>query len=271
MENKGIETQDKNELTAKEIKAQVNLIQQVMEAVMKDGVHYGKIPGCGDKPTLLKPGAEKIMATFRLAADPVVEDLSTPDVIRYRVTVKLLSRGGIFVGAGIGECSSEEEKYHWKKAVCEEEFEATTEDRRREKWFKGYQGGKNYQVKQIMTNKADVANTVLKMAKKRGLVDAVLTATAASDIFNQDLEDLPPEVVEGLVEQSPANGKSAVEMPKAKEPAYILDLKKARALIGIESFNKILGNAGYETIESIENEKQAKAILAEAKQAYDAK
>ena len=33
-------------------------------------------------------------------------------------------------------------------------------------------------------------NTVLKMAKKRALVDAVLTATAASDIFTQDLEDI---------------------------------------------------------------------------------
>jgi hypothetical protein len=42
---------------------------------------------------------------------------------------------------------------------------------------------------------ADTYNTVLKMAKKRTLVDATLTATAASDIFNQDLEDYtPPEV-----------------------------------------------------------------------------
>ncbi len=39
-------------------------------------------------------------------------------------------------------------------------------------------------------NPADDYNTVLKMAKKRALVDAVLTATAASDIFTQDLEDI---------------------------------------------------------------------------------
>ena len=37
---------------------------------------------------------------------------------------------------------------------------------------------------------ADVYNVVLKQAKKRALVDAVLTATAASDLFTQDLEDL---------------------------------------------------------------------------------
>ena len=40
-------------------------------------------------------------------------------------------------------------------------------------------------------NPADFYNTCLKMAKKRGLVDAVLTSTAASDIFTQDIEEDP--------------------------------------------------------------------------------
>ena len=49
------------------------------------------------------------------------------------------------------------------------------------------------------TDLADTYNTVLKMAKKRALVDATLTATAASDIFTQDLEDYtPPEVAEAV-------------------------------------------------------------------------
>jgi hypothetical protein len=39
-------------------------------------------------------------------------------------------------------------------------------------------------------NPADVYNTVLKMGKKRAMVDAVLTCTAASDIFTQDVEEL---------------------------------------------------------------------------------
>jgi len=58
------------QLTAKEVRAQVNLVQEVMKAVMQNGTHYGKIPGCGDKPTLLKPGAEKLASTFRLAINP---------------------------------------------------------------------------------------------------------------------------------------------------------------------------------------------------------
>jgi hypothetical protein len=42
----------------------------------------------------------------------------------------------------------------------------------------------------VRTHPADLANTVLKMAKKRAFVDAVLTGTAASSIFGQDLEDV---------------------------------------------------------------------------------
>lgn len=214
MEN-NIIAQEKNSLTAPEIRAQVNLIQSVMAEVMKVNVHYGKVPGCGDKPTLLKPGAEKIMATFMLSADPVIDDLSTSDVIRYRLTVKMLTREGRFLGAGVGEASSEEEKYRWRKAVCDEEFEATPEDRRREKWSKDYKTGKAFTIKQVMTNKADIANTILKMAKKRALVDGVLTVTAASDIFAQDLEDMPAEILDQGAPVN-GNGKPAVEMPKAK-------------------------------------------------------
>jgi hypothetical protein len=41
-------------------------------------------------------------------------------------------------------------------------------------------------------------NTLLKMAKKRALIDAVLSATRASGIFTQDIEDLPkPSTLKG--------------------------------------------------------------------------
>lgn len=174
--------------SAVEVKAQVNAIQAVMKSVMKKNVHFGVIPGCGKKPVLLKPGAEKIMATFRLAADPEVEDLSTYDESRYRIKCRILGPDGNFLGAGIGECSTNEEKYKWQTAI-KEEFDATPEDRRRKKWKSGYQNKPAYQVMQVRTNPADKANTVLKMAKKRAMVDGVLTATAASDVFDQDLEE----------------------------------------------------------------------------------
>jgi hypothetical protein len=181
-------------LTALAIQSQVNTIQEVMNQVMKQNVHYGIIPGCKE-PSLFKPGAEKIMATFRLSADPEVIDISDADQIRYRVKLRLISSGGVFVGAGIGECSSNEEKYKWRKAICKEEFDEAPVDRKREKWSKGFQNKPNYKQQQIRTEPADLANTILKMAKKRALIDAVLTCTAASDCFTQDIEDLPEEYI----------------------------------------------------------------------------
>ena len=190
-------------LSAGAIQQQVNVIQHVMKQVMKKDVHYGVIPGCKE-PSLYKPGAEKIMATFRLSADPEITDLSDDDQVRYQVKVRLISPSGHFVGAGIGECSSNEEKYKWRFAVCREEFDDTPPERRREKWKKGWQGKPSTKIQQVRTEPADLANTILKMAKKRALVDGVLTATAASDCFTQDIEDLPPEYMDGQERQEPA-------------------------------------------------------------------
>jgi len=58
---------------------QVQLIQHVMEKVMKDGEHYGVIPGCGKKPSLLKAGAEKLSLTFRLSPSYEVNQKDLPN------------------------------------------------------------------------------------------------------------------------------------------------------------------------------------------------
>ncbi len=205
------------ELTADQVVARVRLIQQVMAAVMKKDVHYGVIPGT-PKPTLYKPGAEQILVTFQIAAgEPKIEDLSTPDAIRYRVTRPGISiASGSFVGSGVGECSSDEEKYRWRKPVCDAEFEETPEDQRRKVWKKIK--GEAVQLKQIRTRPADVANTILKMADKRAYVALALQTTAASDCFSQDLEDLPEEIRESVAEGEAA--KPPIQQPEKKaEPA----------------------------------------------------
>ena len=219
-----VHTNDMAPMTAGEIQQQVNTIQTVMKQVMQQDTHYGVIPGCKE-PSLYKPGAEKIMATFRLAADPEVTDLSTEDEIRYRVKVRLVSPSGVFVGAGIGECSTAEEKYKWRRAVCEEEYEDTDFDRRREKWFKGWNNKPNYKQQQVRTNAPDLANTALKMAKKRALVDGILTATAASDIFTQDVEDLPSEYQETMRDQRGPSQNHHTEISAQAKP-IIAELEK---------------------------------------------
>mgnify|MGYP000895451160 CR=1 FL=1 len=200
--------------TAAQIRNQVNLIQSVMKAVMKKDVHYGIIPGC-DKPSLYKPGAEKLLSTFQISVEPEVIDLSTPDEARYRVLAHGVYRNtGVSVGTGIGECSSNEEKYKWRRASCDEEFDAAPEDRKRIKWGKTRNGGA-YQVKQVRTEIADVANTILKMAKKRAQIDLTLTSTAASDIFTQDIEDLPEEMRETVS----GEGQPEIKRPETTKKA----------------------------------------------------
>lgn len=206
--------------TAVEIRAQVNLIQEVMKAVMKPDVHYGVIPGCG-KPSLYKAGAEKLLSTFHIAVEPIVEDLSTPDEARFRVVTRATSIGsGVYLGSGVGEASSAEDKYQWREVVCDEEFDATPEDRRRIKYKRG-KNNTHYTVKQVRANVADITNTVLKMAKKRSQMDVTLTVTAASDVFSQDIEDLPEEMRESIAEgEEPAPVQQVQrKQPEAPKPA----------------------------------------------------
>ncbi len=192
-----------------EIKSQVNLIQQVMREVMKDGEHYGTVPGCGEKKVLLKSGSEKLMLTFRLSNDLEVETVEMPNFHReFRVKATIYAPTGQRLGTGVGSCSTMESKYRFRSGPVENTGKLVPKefwDNRESNPGKAQEilGGKGFNYKKIGTkyyivkqgerveydNPADHYNTVLKMAKKRALVDAVLTSTAASDIFTQDLEE----------------------------------------------------------------------------------
>lgn len=191
-ESAGIVAAETHRYSVSEIRQRVNLVQEVMRAIMKMDTHYGTIPGT-PKPTLYKPGAEVLCVTFRIAQEYRVEDLSTADVARYRVTcIGRHQTTGIVLGEGMGECSSGEEKYKWRGAVCVEEFDLTPENMRRLKFAK-YRGEIEKKT-QVRTEAADLSNTVLKMACKRAMIAMTLNVTAASDIFTQDIEDLPEEL-----------------------------------------------------------------------------
>jgi hypothetical protein len=190
-------------LTAANVREHVNLIQEVMAAVMKKDTHFGVIPGC-KLPSLWKAGSEVLLTTFRIAVSLQVDDLSTPDCIRYRVhAIGTHQPSGVVVGEGIGECSSDEAKYKWRRCYIKQEFDATSETRRRIKYSQPKGANRVYEDMEVRVDPADVANTVLKMAKKRAQIDLTLTATAASDIFTQDLEDIPEELRETGEQQEP--------------------------------------------------------------------
>lgn len=189
---------DDRPLDAQAIKSQVNLIQSIMKDVMIKDVHFGTIPGT-DKPTLLKAGAEKLCLTFRLAVGLNVTERELGNGHReYEVRCTLTSPTGHVVGEGLGVCSTMESKFRYR-------WDSTGRPVPKEYWDKRdpeLLGGSQFVPRKkdgqwfifqraAHDNPADYYNTCAKMAKKRAHVDATITATAASDIFAQDLDDMP--------------------------------------------------------------------------------
>lgn len=190
-------TQASGRMALAEIIQHISLVQEVMHTVMKPDVHYGIIPGT-DKPTLYKNGAEVLCMVFRIAQSYEVIDMSTADTVRYRsVCTGTHQMSGLTLGSGMGEASSGEAKYKWRKAY-QSEFEATPESLRRQ--YQGYDKKRkqSFTVMQVRTEPADLANTILKMANKRAMLAMVLNVTAASDCFTQDLEDMDEKLREHL-------------------------------------------------------------------------
>jgi hypothetical protein len=202
-------------LSGRELRQRLAIIQEVMKSVMVQDVDYGTIPGT-PKPTLFKPGAEKLCVTFKLSAlDPQIIDV--PDVvddeIRYRVRVPIAAATGVIIAVGVGECSTCEEKYKWRRPVHQKEYDNAPIDRKREKYQRN---GDVWQ--QVRVEPSDVANTVLKMAHKRAYVHAVIMATAAGSIFTQDLEDRP-EGMDDAEPARPAQPQTRQQAAQAPAPA----------------------------------------------------
>lgn len=245
-----------NRMSAMEVVQHAAAVQEVMNAVMKPNVHFGKIPGT-DKPTLYKSGAEVLCMSFRIADEYHVEDLSTADMIRYRVTcVGKHQVSDVVLGSGMGEASTGEEKYKWRSAVCLEEFEATPAAMRRVKFGKK-KGGGFYKANQVRTEPSDLANTVLKMACKRAKMAMVLNVTAASDIFSQDLEDLDETLREHLTDPDgdvPEQPRRAAE-PQRQPPSEEL-LKEARdaANQGVTAYQKFWASTTKENRQMLAGE-----------------
>ena len=201
----GLASLNAGRMATADIIAHLVTVQEVLRTVMKPDVHYGVIPGT-DKPTLYKSGAEVLCMVFRIAQSYEVTDMSTADTVRYRsVCTGSHQMSGITLGAGMGEASSAEEKYKWRKAY-QQEFDATPENLRRKKQGYNKQKREHCDVLQVRTEPADLANTILKMANKRAMLAMVLNVTAASDCFTQDLEDMDEKLREHLARQGDADG-----------------------------------------------------------------
>src|ERR1700677_3403164 len=118
--------------------------RRFFQEVMDADLHYGKIPGTGSKPTLLKPGAEMLLSNMGLnkeitdASPPIIDYDGTgagngEPLIRFHKICRIYRQTGLLehermlVARSEGSCSSREEKYRYRKAsrVCPECGQAT--------------------------------------------------------------------------------------------------------------------------------------------------
>lgn len=159
------------ELTVSQVVDRALKIREAMERAMDPGVHYGRIPGT-PKPTLLQPGAQKLVVLFQF--DPQYESIKRYEAGNHLTVeskcVLYSIPTGQRLGSGEGLCTTREKKYAYR-------WEGHGSARRR------------------MPNPylEDEWNTVVKMANKRAQIAAVLNVTATSDVFTQDLEDRDDE------------------------------------------------------------------------------
>lgn len=206
---------------AAELVKRLEVIKSAMDQAMTKDVDYGVIPGTGTKPTLYKPGAEKLAVLFQFDVQTVIEKRWGPGA---HLTATAMSTvfhipTGARVGSGEGLCSTFEKKYGKRtgKRSCpncgaeqinRSKFPPRDKPGAEPGWYCHSKfGGCGAQFDDAADPKiigqvvgeienpdlADMWNTVVKMAHKRALVAAILLTTGASALFTQDVEDLPRE------------------------------------------------------------------------------
>jgi hypothetical protein len=150
------------------------LLEFVAKQLRKD-IDYGVIPGT-PKPSLFKPGAEKLTRLFGLGSrftlvDKTLEGDRNFALFNYKCEIFHLKSGQVIAECD-GTANSQEKKYKERTVYI---------------W--------NDKAKKKLPEKEatpvfDILNTLQKMAQKRAYVGAVILATGASDFFTQDIDDV---------------------------------------------------------------------------------
>lgn len=192
-----------------ELKA-IRNFQAKVKALLTPIHDFGTIPGT-DKPTLLKPGAEKIVKIcLCVPRYEIIEAREDYEKGFFAYTYKCIIRKlgtNTVVDEGIGHCNSLETKYRWRwvyeneipKAYDKNDFPSKSSVSKK---------GNKYTLYRIPNDEPyTIVNTIMKMAKKRALVDAALSLGSLSDIFTQDLE-VEEEAIET---ETPAKAETKTE------------------------------------------------------------
>lgn len=188
--------------------------QEFVKSQLKENVDYGKVSGI-PKPFLMLPGAQKILSRYLVRPEYTVTNrIEDWDKGLFNYEVKCVLRAmqdGRILGEGIGSCNSYEEKYRylWVSKKKLGNRKSITEKEKTGKY------GKYVEYKVQRDDIASIVNTILKMSKKRSLIDASLTLANASEYFTQDIEDIPDIAQENNTKQ----GQNLKKKQSKKNPA----------------------------------------------------
>lgn len=220
----------------------VRKIDSVVKNVFIEGVHYGWVGGKGARdsamprpPSLYQPGAQKFCHLFRLRQKFEFTtrhiDPSHADGISGHAEISavctLYNSAGEPVSDGVGTGSTMESRYRYKAVNAFEVLGSSIpkdyQDNKAQYRSKGFGAQKvdgqwvwvkyGEKTREPYPDPADWLNTVVKMAAKRALIHAVLNATGASDMFTQDVEDMP-QFNDQIVDVQPSTPEIAKPRPK---------------------------------------------------------
>jgi len=196
---------------------------------LKQNIDYGVLPGT-DKPSLWKPGAEKIANIFQLGSRIIDRDRKAEiennfAMFSYTIEVFHIPTGKA-VAQCEGICNSQEKKYK-ERAVYE------WDEKLRRKVNKGVSP----------TPVGDILNTLAKMAQKRAYVGAVIIATKASDFFDHDLSEDEEEFFEQNPYQEPKNPPIVQKIEKERPKFETKEQVNAEAKGSFDNFkaSQVLG------------------------------
>lgn len=256
-----------------EAKKKFEQVRQFTADCLKKDVDYGSFAGVS-KPSLLKPGAEKISTLFGLTPqfnciDKIMNwnGEGNPDnepffYFEYKCE---LYKSGEYVSSCVGSCNSWEKKYRYRKGelVCPNCGQPLRRSKNKDEFYCWTKTGgcgatfptddprvSNQKVGDVKNfDTAEQVNTFQKMAQKRAFIGAVLIACNLSEYYTQDIEDMAssvilddvPPMVEGSFEPVYEEPQAVQQQPQQQQKPFdeIEFLKQWRRPQGVAQMSRM--------------------------------
>ena len=196
-------------LSLEETKEFESKINECIDEIFVEGIHYGSVPGV-KKKFIFKAGCEVILSMMGLVARTTiidkVEDYAKA-VFSYTSKTYLIDSSGCVRAEGYGVCNSKENKF-------------------------------------LKVNAYNVQNILIKLSRKRSITDAVLSVASLSNKFSQDEDLIEPEqsttvIVPKQNNELPRSGNNGlIKITNSRKPATTKQIAFLEKLMQIHNISQ---------------------------------